>query len=154
MKTFDSQEHKHGQDQEFVVPPTGNINPQDFRENFETVDTPTWTEKAKNLAFNEELVEVVITDENNPYAEQVIELGVDGVKQFMIRGKPQWIKRKFLAVLIGANPGTLSTPEIIDPSGHRTTKIVVMHGSKYPYRILQDKNPDGFAWAQRLAMEA
>jgi hypothetical protein len=151
----DSREHDQGyQNQEFVIPTTGNLDPKDFKNEFKEVDTPHWNEKAKNLAFAEELVLVEIPEENNPYAEQVIELSVQGVNQFMIRGKPQWIKRKFLEVLIGAKVGTISTPEILDPSGNKTTKIVVMNGSKYPYRILQDNNPNGMEWAKRVMQEA
>lgn len=110
--------------------------------------------KAAALAFNEELVTVQILDTDNPNAEQVVNLGINGVNQFIFRGHEQTIKRKFLEQLSRAKTENISTPEYTDAQGNRATKIVKSQGLKYPFRVVKDDNPLGARWLEGILKQA
>ena len=150
----DTDELDLGMTQEFVIPSVGKLDRTEFRDEFESVDTPNWKELAKTTAFYEDEVEVVISDTDAPNAEQIIQLSVNGTNQFLIRGVPQIIKRKFVEVLAHAQPENLSTPEFIDPNGNRATKVVKTRGLKYPFRVLRDSSPDGRRWLESILKTA
>lgn len=151
-KITDTNEHEVGQKQAFVLPTTGKLDRNDFHDEFATVDTPNWENKAKMLAFMEETVEIIISDSDRDNAEQVIQLNVNGINQFLFRGIPCRIKRKFVEVLARARPEAISTPEFIDVTGNRATKILKTMGLKYPFRVLTDSQ-DGHRWVESLLRE-
>lgn len=139
----DTRDMKVGQRQEHDVPASGKLDRSQFQDEFTTVDSPRWEEKAKTLSAFEEMVEVMVAEDSHPNAEQIVHLSVNGRNQFLFRGKPTWIKRKFLHVLAAARPESLSTPEYTDANGNRATKIIKTPGLKYPFQVLTDMNPDG-----------
>lgn len=153
-KTTDTNEMQVGQEQSFDMPATGHIERSEFLDKFELVDTPVSSEKIKNLAFNEEMVEIVISEDGNRNAEQVIHVSNNGTNQFFFRNKAIWVRRKFVEILARARPESLSTPEYTDPMGNRATRIVKTHGLAYPFRVLNDKNPDGQRWLESILREA
>lgn len=142
-----------GQDQEHAIPATGPIDRNEFRDQFDTVDTPDWKEKAKALAFNEEPVKIVVTEDGRPNAEQTIQLLCNGLSQMIIRGAPIIVKRKFVEILARAKSENISTPQYTDANGNSATKIVKQAGLKYPFRVLEDRNPNGSVWLERVLRE-
>lgn len=151
-RTSDTREMKVGQEQTHDMSATGKIDRADFIDEFEEVDTPNW-EVIKQEAFMNEYVEVMISEEQNPNAEQFIETSVNGVNQFFIRGEVQRVKRYFLEVLARANPYHISTKEFIDANGNKGTRIIKTPGKKYPFQVFND-SPDGVRWLQSIMMEA
>jgi hypothetical protein len=150
---LDTNEMQVGQAQSFDLPNTGHIDRENFRDEFATVDTPNWKDTAKSAAFMEEPVHIIISDTEVANAEQVIQLAVQGKNQFVFRGAPIWIKRKYLEVLARARPESISTQEFTDTSGNRATRILKTMGLKYPFRVLEDKNPDGSRWLEAILKE-
>jgi hypothetical protein len=153
-KEIDTNELQVGQQQSFDVPTTGSIDHDDFRDQFESVDTPNWKEQAKILSFMEEPVTVRVHETENPNADQLIQTSVNGVNQFFIRGEVQTVKRMFIEVLARARPENISTPEYVDGKGNRATRIVKTFGLKYPFSVIADRNPDGHAWLEGILREA
>lgn len=153
IKKLDTAELQAGQTQEFIVPATGSIDRSDFKEQFEIQDTPRFDEKAKHLAFYEEEVEVFINpgNQNDP---QTIQTCVNGINQFFIRGVKQWVKRKFVAILAQAKTEVISTVGCEDHNGNRATKIQKTYVPTYPFTVVNDKNPDGHVWLERMMREA
>jgi len=100
-------------------------------------------------AFFEELVEVEILPTENPTAEALIPLHNGGVSQWLVRGVPQKIKRKFVEVLAQAQTENVQTREVLDSQGYKTTKIVRSHGLRYPFRVLADTQK-GREWLDNL----
>ena len=152
-KTIDTNDLQVGQEQSFDIPITGDIDREDFRDQFETVDTPEWQDKARILAFMEEPVKIRISPETSPNAEQIFQVSVNGVNQFFVRDTIQTVKRKFVEVLARARPETLSTPEYIDSTGNRATRIHKTYGLRYPFSVLHDPNPDGHVWLEAILRE-
>lgn len=144
-----------GQEQSHVIPSTGDLDRDDFRANFETIDTPVQSAHFKELAFMEELVEIEIPCGPNPDAEeQFIPIMNNGITQYVQRGVPQYIKRKFVEVLARAKRDKITTPEIIDSTGARATKIVSTSALIHNFAMLTDNNPNGRTWLKRVLAEA
>lgn len=144
-----------GQIQTHVIPSTGDLDRSDFKSDFATVDTPVQSDHFRELMFMEEIVTVLIPAGNNPDAEeQFIDVGNNGVRQFIERGVPQVIRRKFVEVLARAKREKISTPEFTDATGARTTKIVRTPALIHGFQIVEDKNPNGAAWLRRILAEA
>lgn len=152
-RRLDTAELETAKDQEFIIAASGDINREDFREQFDILDKPVANDKLKNLAFMEEEVEIVINP-GNQYDPQTIQTNVNGVNQFFIRGVKQWVKRKFVAVLAQAKTEIISTVPHVDNTGARATKIQKSYVPTYPFTVIQDKNPDGSVWLERMIREA
>lgn len=148
-----TEEMQVGQAQSFDIPLTGSINPEDFKDNFEIVDGPQYDDQAKLLKFMEEPVKVMINDNGMPNAAQTIQLSVQGVNQFLIRGVPICIKRKFVEILARAKTEILQTPEYLDASGNRATRLTKSHVLLHPFSILEDRNPNGSKWLENILKE-
>jgi hypothetical protein len=131
------------------------LDRSDFASKFETVDTPLSSDHAKELLFMEEYVTVLIPAGNNPDAEeQFVDVGNNGVRQFIQRGVEQRIKRKFVEVLARAKREKISTPEFTDATGARATKIVRTPALIHGFQVTEDKNPNGHAWLRGILAEA
>jgi hypothetical protein len=150
---IESQEFKTNPVQSFEMPLSGGLNRSDFQDSFDTIDAFNYKEIVDLEAFMNEpvLVEIDTTTEKN--AEQTVQLSVNGVNQFLFRGKPHWIKRKYLEVLARCKPETITTPEYTNGNGDKATRIDKHPGHKYPFRVHKDPNPKGYSWLQQIIAE-
>ena len=96
----------------------------------------------------------MVHEDTQPNAENPIQLGCNGVNQFIFRGQPQDIKRKYVAVLAGAKRTAISTPEYTDQTGSRTNGIRQATSLRYPFQVISDPNPRGPAWLKGIMQEA
>jgi len=152
-KTYESD--GNAKSAEYNIPTTGDIDPADFKPRFELVDEFNYRDMAELDKFMEEPVLVEIPQSNNKNDDPFIQLGVNGINQALLRGKPQWIKRKYLEVLLRSMPTTLETVEYFDQqTGNKAVKLIKTTGEKYPYRIHEDKNPLGRPWVRQILAEA
>jgi hypothetical protein len=71
------------------------------------VDPAKFDAKAADEAFMNELVEIQIESTDDPNEPLFIESGHNGVTQYVKRGEPQTIKRKFLYSLIAGKQARL-----------------------------------------------
>jgi hypothetical protein len=144
-----------GMDKSIVL--EGDMTLEELRDSLNTVsyhtDTPDFKSFTDNVAFMEERVLVNVHPSTDKNAELVIDVFNGGVPQRFIRG--EWIiaKRKYVEVLARAKPFGLTTPEITDGNGNRTTKISLQHGMAYPFDM-RDPNPRGQGWLQGILREA
>lgn len=130
-----------------VLPASGTVDREEFRDEFEITNS---IKAATNEAFFEEILEVRIHDTDNPHAEKIINVGVNGVNQFFIRGQTQRVKRKFVELLALAKTENISTRETRDANGNLTAAIDRTRGLRYPFSVLRDPNPEGHAWLQNV----
>src|SRR5690606_33496301 len=98
-KTIDTRNHKIGQEQTFDIPPTGALDRDDFIDQFEIVEGPTGMDKAEMLKFMDENLTIRLMETTEPNAAQLVQVSCNGVNQFLMRGKVQQVKRKFVEVL-------------------------------------------------------
>lgn len=139
-----------GQDQSFDVPANGAIDRSEFADQFEVLGNVPHKSALDAEAFYEEAVEVEILPTENPHAEQVIQLQCNGVNQFLLRGVPVMVKRKFVEILARAKTENIATPEFIDGNGNRSTRITKSQGLRYPFRVMRDANPKGREWLETV----
>lgn len=152
---IDTDSEQIGQEQTHIIPSTGDLDRDDFKSEFIAVDTPVQSEHFKEMMFMEEPVLLLIPTGSNPEAEeQYVDIGNNGVRQYVERGVPQWVKRKFVEVLARAKREKVSTPEFTDASGARATKIVRTPALIHGFQVMEDKNPNGHAWLRRILAEA
>jgi hypothetical protein len=146
-RSVSSGEEQIGQPQEYN-PAAGELPVDDI----EICDTPRWKTKVKELAFMDEFVEVIIPKTGNAHEEQFIDVGNNGRPQLIERGVWTKVRRKYVEVLARAKKDYITTPEYVDFQGNRAAKI-----SKTPALLhnieMRDRNPDGYAWLQRVLGE-
>lgn len=118
------------------------------------------------LAFMEEPITIVIQKSSEKFAPNVVDCWVngrgaeifdEGLGKWMVCGwlpvgKPVTTRRKYVEVLARAKPETIETEvrkyeDREDNIAHRNVS------TKYPFSVLQDKNPKGYAWLTKVIGE-
>jgi len=152
---IDTREIKVGQDKDLILPTSGSISKevQELRE-IEIVDKPLESNFTSALAFMEEPVDIVVSEDTNPNAENPVQVSVNGVNQFFMRGQVQTVKRKFVEVLARAKRTAITTPEVNDANGARTMRISQNSSLRYPFQVMHDPNPKGMPWLRGVLSEA
>lgn len=153
-KPLETGDMKIGQDQTFQMPATGHIDREDFINEIEIVDGPGGMNKAADLAFMEEPVEVLVSQSTDKNAERFPCVAVNGTNQFFQRGSKQVVKRKFVEALARAKKTAVMTIPAKDQDGADTMNIVQNTGLKYPFAVTQDRNPNGNVWLEKVLAEA
>lgn len=100
------------------------------------------------LAFMEEMVEVIVHKGQNKTDELIVPLGCNGVNQMVRRGEWTRIKRKYVAILAQARTETIETVEYVNQEGARDIRIDRQLVHKYPFQTRND-SARGNAWLQR-----
>ena len=108
------------------------------------------SEYAQELAFNEEMIEVMVHESTDENAENPVFTSCNGVTQYFFRGVPQQVRRKFVAILASVKEHAVSTPEYTAQDGSRATGIRRTSSLKYPFSVISDPNPRGAAWLKGL----
>jgi hypothetical protein len=118
------------------------------------VDGFKFKDKAAATAFMEEKVVIRLHTTTDKSRERIPCVSVNGINQYIVRGKPQPIKRKFLEVLARAREESVNTPFGRDANGFDTYNITKDYALKYPFEIVSDPNPNGRAWIEKVMAEA
>lgn len=151
-KEIDSRDLKVGQDQTLVLP-EGNVIRPDEPE-IHVPDGPTIDEYAKALAFMEEPVTVLVHESTQDNDIPLVDVYVNGVAQFFPRGEPVTCKRKYVEGLARAKP-THVTTDVRERNSENPQNIVNRRSSlRYPFSVIEDKNPNGSAWLRKILAEA
>ena len=153
IKKTDTNDLEIGQNQTKDLPASGHLNRAELKDQIETIDTPEDSHRTKNLLFAEEMVEVTIIDNGSADAEQLIKVGCNGINQFLIRGLPTMIRRKYLEVLARAKLGNVTTIKYIDMQGNDSTRINVTHSLRHPFTVTKD-TAKGTQWLRSVLAEA
>ncbi len=115
------------------------------------VNTP---EQIKKLAFMEEPMTILLHENADPNAEDPVTVGNNGKFVAFFRGKPTLTKRKFVSGLI-VKVNTITTDEGIIPGTIERVGLIRTHSAhKYPFQIIEDKNPRGSEWVSKRFAEA
>lgn len=100
------------------------------------------------LAFNEEIVEITIAEDNSEFPVDPVWVSCNGKEKFIYRGEPTKIARKFIECL--CNPLVrVNTKQKKNNLGEDETEIVQSRSLQYPFQIV-DPNPAGRAWLRAL----
>lgn len=110
------------------------------------------TEPAPDLnlaAFMEEPVLLYVHPDTTPGSLDVILPTVNGINMPIIRGKDQWVKRKYVEALARSRI-TAYTQQVPDASRPENIQMVPATQLTYPFSVREDKNPQGRAWLENI----
>jgi len=117
----------------------------------EPVDGPVSNSMLGEMAFSEEMIDVVVHESTDPNAENPVMVYCNGVPQFFLRGQTQTVKRKFVEVLARAKQTAIQT---IERPMMGDTVVRKSRSLRYPFSIVQDRNPNGTVWIRKVLAEA
>lgn len=119
----------------------------------EIADGPAWRSKAEALAFLEEKVRVMVHDTSDRNEQKLVPVWVDGRAQFFMRNTPQIVRRKFVAALASAKGVSYSQEHYKDVNGNDAIRNNPHTALRYPFSIIEDRNPLGGAWLAKILAE-
>ena len=138
------------------VPVSGAVSRDDVKiQEVETYSNMVdFNDKAAQLAFNEEPVTIHLHESTDPNAEPMVYCAVNGEgaqpgNPYLIRGRTYTLKRKFVGVLANARTVTYSQP-YRDEGSERANMMRPHAAQRYPFSVIEDKNPKGVAWLKQL----
>ena len=145
----DSRNYQVGQAPDITVNRQGELNTST---QFEPVDKPLNTDYLQELAFMEEEITVMVQESSDENAENPVIVGCNGVFKQFFRGQPTLAKRKFVDCLI-VKSGRVTTPKIRNGAGEDAFAIRQHSAHKFPFTIIEDRNPKGREWVMRRLAE-
>lgn len=139
------------------IPVTGNVSREDFK--VDEIETDSlrvgdFNAHAEQLRFNEEPVTIFLHETTNPNEEQYVfcavncEYPIPGIP-WLKRGQQYTIARKFVANLATARVTSYTQPfsrETNDRANYMRPHSAV----RYPFSVIEDKNPLGGPWLRSL----
>lgn len=145
-----SQEQQRGQTQSLDFPAIGPLGDSFF--DVETVDVVRFKDKAEAALFMNEPVRVLIKKHGTPGEELFVYTGWQGITQYIPRGVPLVVKRKFIESLARGVPIKTDTIEFTDSNGERAMRIVKTPVPAYHFETEDSQN--GKRWLQGIFAEA
>lgn len=153
-KHFETEEQKVGQDKPRVMKSTGPAKQSLEAASIEVVDKPVDKVWADQMAFNEEVIKVLVHESTDKNAEAIVEVFNGGIPQRFLRGQEQDVKRKFVEVLARAKMTTFTQEKYKDGDGVDSVKQVPHTALRYPFSVVNDPNPRGKDWLKAVLAEA
>ena len=152
-KEIHTDDHQVGQDKPVEIKTEGELNVD--RPLIETVEGPNAGDKAARLAFNEEMLTVMVhesADPNDPDPTPLVK--VNGRSQYFIRGRVQTVRRKFVEQLARAKRTNFTqTVAMNNDTGNVKQLMNPRTALRYPFSVIEDKNPNGPAWLRKILAE-
>ncbi|MGF6211779.1 hypothetical protein [Comamonas odontotermitis] len=120
----------------------------------DVVDKPMPKKAIDMEAFMNERVTIMVNPPNNADEPLLVQVGVNGVNQFIPRGEPVQVKRKYVEVLARSKRTDFAQTldERLGEQGFN--KLRSMHSLRFPFSVLSDPNPNGGAWLTGVLAEA
>ena len=106
----------------------------------------------ENEKFMQEPVTIMVHDSNNENDVDLVPVSVNGIQIFIKRGQPTIVKRCYLERLARAKPTSYSQ-NLDERLGEAMNNMKPRHALKYPFSVIEDKNPKGGAWLQHILAE-
>lgn len=150
----ESSEQRVGQDHPRAMRSRGPARQSLEPARIEVVDRVVSQDKLDALAFNEEVLTILVHDSTNPIDDPIPEVWNDGVPQRFERNVEMQVKRKYVEVLARAKKTTFSQEKRKDGNGDDTYVQIPHSALKYPFVVVNDPNPKGRAWLKGILAEA
>jgi hypothetical protein len=120
----------------------------------DVVDKPLPREAFEMEAFMNEPVTIVVNPPNDADEPMLVQVGVNGVNQFIPRGERIAVKRKYVEVLARAKRTDFAQTLDERMGEQEFNKVRTMHSLRFPFSVLHDPNPNGGAWLTGVLAEA
>lgn len=103
-------------------------------------------------AFMHEPVTIMIHESTDENDVDLVQVWVNGIPSFFQRGQPTIAKRYVVERLARAKR-TSYTQTIDERLGESMNNLKPRHALKYPFSVIEDKNPKGAAWLRQILAE-
>lgn len=153
-KSIESEEQVVGQATHIDMPTEGDVKRVELvEEGIQVVDESSLGDYAKELAFMEEPVTVMIHESTDQNAEPIVDLYCNGVPQRFIRGVPVTVKRKYVQILCDARQTSIQT--MTGVQGNQVINRINKHtATRYPFSVVEDQNRRGPEWLRAQLAKA
>ena len=151
-KMTDPMNSQIGQDQTKVISSAGKAEIVE-ETSIETVPGPNLGNVTELEKFMQEPIEVLVYEPFETGQENVVRTAVNGKNQFIVRGIPQMVKRKYIEVLARARKVNVSADGFKDPNGEAKNVVRITSGLQFPFQVISDPNPKGPAWLRQILAE-
>ena len=111
-------------------------------------EMPKMDDYAKELAFMEEIVEILVHESTEENPDMIVDLYCNGVPQRFIRGVPVKAKRKYVEILANARTERMKT-NVVREGDNVYNRINKHTALRYPFQMT-DSNPRGQDWLRGL----
>lgn len=120
-----------------------------------TLDDPAMMAKVSTLAFMEEPVMVEIQEVSEDQADPGFPIFVNGQVELFRRGERKVVKRKFVEGLARAKKTGYRNQLVVDPiTREQTYEYPSKTGLRYPFSVVEDKNPRGADWLKAVLRQS
>ena len=100
-----------------------------------------------------EPVTVMVMESTDDNADQIVSVWVNGRVQNFIRGNPQTVRRCYVERLARAKK-TVYSQTLDERQGESAFNAMrARYGLRYPFSVIEDKNPNGAAWLRGILAE-
>jgi hypothetical protein len=153
-----------GQSPDVILPATGSVTRES--DIILPVEGSDVNDKLAELAFMEEPMTIYLEPNGEEEAASFADVAVNGKKaEVFYPEQNRWMaigylpvgveiitKRKYVEVLARSKPQRIRT-KVDDPRGDPRNVINRFTHSRYPFSVLEDKNPKGRAWLTKIRAE-
>ena len=115
----------------------------------EMVTEREYMESSELAVFMNELVKINVHKDGLPGALPVIVVTVNGKNQAIIRGRDQWVKRKYVEALARSRI-TNYEQESLDQSKPENIQMRDITALTYPFAVREDRNKRGARWLENI----
>lgn len=120
----------------------------------EEIVTSSSMSKAAVEKFMNEKVVIEIEASDDPNAEVFVHSGNNGRAQYIKRGEPQSVKRKYLYSLLAAQKVGFGCAFGRDANGNEYNRLSPSSSTTHRVRLIRDDNPlGGMKWIQQAIRE-
>jgi hypothetical protein len=140
-------------DQELVDIQTIDGEVEAVRDGLTSVDSPEFRDKADQMQFDMQLLEIMVMPSMSSYPDHTFTIGVNGLQKLIFRGTRQWLPRCYVEVLLRAKVSNYGNVETVNPhNNEREIKNPETKAHRYPLQVITDPaGAKGGHWLERVA---
>ena len=161
-KVIHSDDIKPDNPPDFKMPPTGDIvRPAEIVQPLEAVSPETDFDE---VAFNEEAITIELLPSQDENAPKSVPIWVNGKGAEVLTEDGKWIsmtflpvdqplitKRKYVEVLARCKTGNVKAYFVENIGQDPTNHVERRNFFRYPFSVIEDKNPRGREWLRRIS---
>lgn len=155
-RTFNTDDSPAGQEHTRRMKSTGPAREALEPRQIDPVDGPVDKDKLEKMKFDNDILEIEIHESQDPNANPIPEIIVNGRREAFFRGQPKKVKRMFVEQLLRMKSTRYDNKRCIDPDTGIEEYQYPEHTSLvYPFTILHDPAGEkGRDWAKKIKAEA
>lgn len=117
-----------------------------------SVSSSEFVDKADQMRFDTQLLEIMVMASNNSYPDHTFTVGVNGIHRLIVRGKKQMLPRNYVEVLLRAKTSFYGNDEFVNNRGEKEVRHPETKSHRYPLNIIRDPaGVAGGAWLERVS---